>query len=829
MDSKLPSLKPEQENLQGTEYLNISRYLFKKNRWILFMFTAAGLIAGSIYFQAIPEKYLVSATLLVDQENKNPELKNIFRQVNPIKKSSDIEDQIGLLKSYRLNYEAIEKLNWTHRWSKVTWIGSTDLYPTEPLKLEVHMVHRQSKGIPIKISVLPGGNGIRLNVSIDPEKSKTTNSLEFDQVLKYGERFKNEYFDFTIDKPADRVPIKGETFYLEFTDAADFANAYKKELDAGKFNPAIESNLIRLNLNSASIERDAEFLNELMHVYLKYGIEEKNRLADQTIRFIDDQISGVNHSLESAGKKFTSFRTKNKTVNLNLEANSIVTKQNQVEEELSQLRNRLNYYRNLRGYLESEDEKQNTAAPVFTGFTDEALKNKVDRLNELSTRRQILKMTAQEKNPVLIAIENEIGFSKEILLENINRMIEQSEAETQSLLDRENDIQKAVARLPLTEKDMIGIKRNFDLNNEIYTFLLERRAEAQIMRASNDSNARIIDLASPATALLTGPVLPLDLFVGSIIGLLIGIGFVLIRYFSSGILTDAEEIRSGMSIAPLGEIIQAGSGAEDIRSNPRSALAESIRGLRINITGLLEQLNGKVIAIHSILPGSGKSFITRNLAIAFSLQNKKVLLIDADLKRPSLNKLFEMETETGLSDYLAGSKNISQIIFKTKISEIDLIPAGPSSQLQSDQLEKSLIQDLLKKTEPHYDLIIIDNAPFGLISDPKLVGSVADLNLFLIRLDHSKRSELSDLNRLGRGGFIKGMAIVLNGTPVPDHYGYYSESGKSWKELFNELPRLNRSLQPILNPIAEKSFTKEIFSDKNPATPSRSETDHNSR
>lgn len=808
MDSKTFSATHESENIQGVDYLNISRYLFNKNRWILLLFTVSGFIAGIIYFQAAPEKYLVSATLLVEQENKNPELKNIFRQVNPIKKSSDIEDQIGLLKSYRLNYEAIEHLKWTHRWSKMTWSGRSDLFPKEPLKLKIHKPGRQLAGVPIKVSILTGGTGVRLTASVKPKKSNSGESLEIDNHLKFGERFKNKYFDFTLDKPVGRKPIKGETFYLEFTDPANLANEYKEELEAVKFNPAIESNLIKLNLNSAITERDATFLNELMYVYLKYGVEEKNRLADQTIRFIDDQISGVNRSLESAGKKFTSFRTKNKTVNLNLEANSIVAKQNQVEGELSQLNNRLSYYRNLRHFLESEDEKLNTAAPVFTGFNDEALKNKVDRLNELSTRRQILKMSAQEKNPVLIAIENEIGFSKEILLENINRMIEQTETEKESLLDRENDIQKAVARLPLTEKDMIGIKRNFDLNNEIYTFLLERRAEAQILRASTDSNARILDLASPATALFTGPIFALDLFVGSIIGLLIGVGFVLTRYFSSGAITDPEEIRSGMAIAPLGEITQAGSGMTDIRSNPRSALAESVRGLRINITGLLEQLNGKVIAIHSILPGSGKSFLTKNLAIAFGLQNKKVLLIDADLKRPNQNKLFEMETETGLSDYLAGIMQISQIIFKTNTPRIDLIPAGPSSQLQSDHLEKGLFYDLLKKTESSYDVIIIDNAPFGLISDPKVVGSVADLNLFLIRLDHSKRSELRDLNRLGKTGLMKGMAVVLNGTSIPDHYGYYSEPRKSWKELFNDLSRPNRSPQPFLNPAAEKSFSK---------------------
>ena len=829
MESKSFSDHTNTEVLSGSTYLTVSRYLFKKNRLLLILFTAAGLISGMVYFNAAPEKHLITSTLMVEQENKNPELKNIFRQVNPLKKTNDIEDQIGLLKSYKLNRTAIDQFNWTHQWSKPTWFGKTDLFPSEPLRLLIPQPEKQLTGIPIKVSVLPGDEGLRLRTKIEAKKSHSGKTVEIDQIMKYGEHFKNEYFDFTLEKSDLSNPTAYENYLLEFTDPAELANQYQEKLEAGKFNPAVESNLIRLNINSASVTRDAVYMNQLMKVYLQYGIEEKNRLADQTIQFIDGQISGVNQSLETAGKTFTNFRTKNKTVNLNLEANSIVAKQNQVEEELTQLNNRLMYYQNLKHHLESDDEKMNSAAPVLTGFTDEALKNKVDKLNELSTRRKVLSMTAQEKNPALIAIENEIVFSREILLENIHRMIEQTEAERDGLIARGKDISKAVARLPITEKDMIGMKRNFDLNNELYTFLLERRAEAQIMRASSDSNARILDPASPATAIFTGPILPLNLFVGSILGMLMGIGFILIRYFASGKITDTEEIRSSLAIAPLGEITQAGSDSENIRSNPRSSLAESIRGLRINITSLMEQMNGKVIAVHSILPGSGKSFVTKNLALAFSLQNKKVLLIDADLKRPTLDKLFDEYPGAGLSDYLTGDRNPGQIILKTNIPGVDLIPAGPSSQLQSDHLDKILMRDLLKQVTSFYDLIIIDNAPFGLISDPKVVGSVVDLNLFLIRLDHSKRSEIRDLNRLGKTGIIKGMAVAINGSTIPEHYGYYSEPRKSWKELLNDLTRTYRPLQPVLNTTSEKSFSDEFYSGRNSATPARSEPDQNSQ
>lgn len=802
----------------------VARYLFSKHRLLLTLFTATGFICGLIYFNAAPKKHLITATLLVENENKSPELKNIFHQPASSKKTNDIEDQIGLLKSYHLNRLTLDEFSWPYHWSKRSFIGRADLFPEEPFSIKIHGNKKQTTGIPIQIASA-GSAGIRITGKVESDQSNGNISTAFDQTLNYGERFKNNFFDFTIEKLSNSESVLNTTYFLEFKDPDVLANQYKQLLEVEKFNPTVESNLIRLKLSTTNLDRDVAYINKLMEVYLQYGIQEKNKLADQTIRFIDDQISGVNRSLESAGKSFTSFRTKNKTVNLNLEANSIVNKQNQLEQELNQADNRLNYYQSLKRYLENGDERLNAAAPVLSGFTDDALKSKVERLNELSTKRQVLSMTAQEKNPVLITLENEISFSKEILLENILRMIDQTEAEKQSLVEREKEIRKAVAKLPSTEKDMIGIKRDFDLNNDLYTLLLERKAEAQILRASNNSNARILDPASKGTALFTGPVLAFDLFIGTLAGLLIGIGFVAAKYFSAGIITDAEEIRTGLAVAPIGEVIQADSDATDMRSNPRSALAESIRGLRINLSSLLDEINGKVIAIHSILPGSGKSFVAKNLAMAFGLQNKRVLLIDADLKRPTLDKLFNQTMQTGLIDFLNSDMEPDELIQSTSIPRIDLLPAGPTAPSQSDHLDKLLMQDLLNDLVKKYDVIIIDNAPFGLISDPRVIGTVADLNLFLIRIDHSKKSEIRELNQLGKSGTMRGITVAINGTPVPEHYGYYGDSKKTWKEIFGDLKRWSHLLQPAIQ--SPSRLSDGVYSDRNSINPPRSSPDHN--
>ena len=393
------------------------QFLLSRNKWSLLLFIVGGLTIGLVYYRLMPERYLISSTLLIKEENQNPELKNVFRQLNTQKKTSDIEDQIGLLKSYRLNLLTLEEFDWSYRWSQDSWLKTMDLFPEEPFRLSHFEGSSQVSGIPLEITALSDSTyRIRCTKTIKHLSKKQ--HISYNQVVKFGKPFINSHFHFTLWKKSTANTENGKTYFLEFMDRSEAANFYKENVLAVRFNPIAESNLISLKLETLSPQRDVLYLNKLMDVFLQYGIDEKNKAAENTIRFIDEQISGVNESLESAGATFTNFRTSNRTVNLDLEASAIIERQNQIEAELMQLDNRLDYYHDLKYYLENKGENNNLIAPNLTTFTDDFLKANVERVNELFSRRQVLSLTAKEKNPTLISLDNEIRFTQKMLLEN---------------------------------------------------------------------------------------------------------------------------------------------------------------------------------------------------------------------------------------------------------------------------------------------------------------------------------------------------------------------------------------------------------------------------
>ena len=750
------------------------RFIFFNQRKLLIACLLAGIAAGLVYYKTAPQTFIITATILVKDEQASTDFRNVSRPQTSARKQNTIEDQIGLLKSFKLNQLTLENFGWSYRWSKSSGLRFTDMYPAEPFDLKLNPGSMQLSGVPVKIRI-ESDKSYRILCDEQIKIQGSQHHIIIDKTLNFGEPFMHPDFNFTLTKLREIKFEPGEEFILEFFDPAKLANDYKEKIVAERFNPLAESSLIRIKMNSTGLARDVKYMNGLMATFLDFGVKEKNRGAENTIRFIDEQISGVNQSMESAGESFSEFRASNKTVDLSREAGSMVEKKNQLETEINRINSKLDYCINLKNYLENRSIDKDFIAPVITGYSDDLLKKQVERLNELFTRRKVMSMTAKENSSVMLGIDDEIIFTGKILLENVNTQISQSEREKKDLLQQAKQTSIALSRLPKTEKNLLGMKRDFDLTSDLYTFLLQCRAEAQIARASGSTVAQILDPASENTAAITGPVLLFDLFMGAIGGLLIAFVFTVVQFFAVNNIRDAGEVIATLGVATLGEIPQTSKRIKvnELIARPRSAMAESFRSLKMNIMRLITDLKGKVIAIHALTPGTGKSFITCHLAVALSLSRKKILLIDGDLQKPTLHLLMGQRLNPGLNEYLSGEADEKKIIRKTRNAFIDFIPAGINKPDSAEALQKQSIENLVTSAGKDYDLILIDNSPYGIVNDPKIFGSIADINIFLLRLNHSKKSEISRINNLGRSGVFKGLAVVLNGKPIEENYYNY--------------------------------------------------------
>lgn len=749
------------------------------NNWKLFLFFCVlGIIGGVIYYKMAPPYHKITTTVLIKDDSKSSEIDNVFREMRMNNSNTTLEDQIGVLKSYSLNLRTMQLFDWQTMWTKKDWLVHRDLYGHEPFEIIQAPEAAQTRGVKVKITPISATEYIASCDEITTIRENRV-AVTFEHKLKFGDTLKNNYFKFALKKKGDANMVIGDDYYLEFKNISHLATEYKENLKIKPVSEDAESNLIQIEITTTNLARDIDYLNQLGKVYIQFGIDEKNRIADNTIKFIDDQISGVNQTLQVAGDRFSNFRSRNRTVDLGQEASSVVEKQNQIEKERAEIELRLSYYNNLKYYLENRDINNDLVAPSLGGVTDNTLTARVAKLNELYTKREVLSYTAQERNPVIISLNNEINYIRKILLENVDNFIGQANIELANVRQRQNSLNGELYRLPKTEQDLIGIKRNFDLNNELYTFLLERRAEAEIAKASNDADAQILDPADAEVATLIGPILPINLGVGLFIGLFFAYVIVVARWMMTGVIKDSAEVVSRLDVDMIGSIVSSAYKTDKaIIDYPRSALTESLRGLRINLDHFLSKGNGKVIAVQALIPGAGKSFVSFNLALMFAQLKKKVLLIDGDMRKPKLHKVLGVDLDNGLSEYLKGTLEMDNIVRDTTFPNLSFITAGELLTDSSELLSNGQIQLLINTLRSKFDYIIIDNSPFGIIHDSSIIGAQADANLFLLRVNVSEFDEINEINKIGKQGIMRGVMVALNGKKNVKGYGYYSESGK---------------------------------------------------
>ncbi len=761
---------------EGMTFKQLKTNAIKK--WYLFViFISLGIVAAFFYNKLAPTKYRIASTILIKKENSVNDLANVFKDPALLRSNKLIHDQVGVIKSFSLNLRAMQSLNWQYSWYRKNIIGKTDLYGNEPFLLEIPKGAAQADMVPITITPINENSYV---ASCDETRTVDGREVDysFEKRVSFGEEFKNKHFNFILNKRNDIVNTEAE-YILVFNNLSKLALAYKDGIEI-EF-PDDEANLITVNLETHSLARDVDFLNRLGSLYIQSGLDEKNRMANNTVRFIDNLIAGVNDSLQIAGNTFTNYRSRNRTVDLGREATGVVEKIKALDSEQSMINLKLEYYNNLKYYLDNKEEIKDLVAPAIVGVQDNSLNDLVAKLNELYSKREVLSYTVQEKNPNMISLNNEIIYTKKVLDEKVNNLVANANVELRSIQREMSKVNSELRRLPKTEQDLIGIKRNFDLNNELYTYLLERRAEAEITRAASSPDAQILDPASPEVAELLGPIKIKNLITGFLAGLVIAfLVLVTDEYFSEKV-RNIDDVQSRLDFPITASITENRFKSEiPIIQYPRSAITESFRGLRINLQNHFK--DHQVLAVHSYISGEGKSFVALNMALVMAISNKRVLLVDADLRRPRLHTILKTKSEVGLSNYLNGKSKIDDIVVPTQYQGLSFVPSGPMPFNPSELLNNGLIAIFIQAMKNKFDYIVFDTAPFGVVSDATMVGMNADINLFLSRLNISKKENVDAINKAHNEGVLRNVLVAVNGVKQQQGYGYYNEDARKPRE-----------------------------------------------
>jgi capsular exopolysaccharide synthesis family protein len=769
----------ENQHKQETQSL-LFRYL-KKWKWFV-AFALVGVVLGFLIYRNSPNTYEVTSRIIVKSDEKSLESLLTFNdQRMDLGEKTNIVNQIGLLRSYTLYREAVNKLNWNYSWYEKKFLYNADLYRNDPFVLSVPSYEENTKSIPVQIEML---NDSEFSITIKGETSKNgyKQKIDYDGTHKFGQPFKNEFFNFTIKKnKADK-----EKIYLLYFN--DFDNLTSYYLEKTAINSEDEkSDFIAISLEGETKHREADFINELNNVFIEFGMKAKYENSDNSVKFIDSQLERLKGSLGTAEENFSNYRRNNQVMDLGQEAQAVYTKLEEIEQEQYLTQLQLDYYVNLRNYLDDAKKIEEMVSPSVIGITDANLTGMLEKLMELYSRREVLSFSVREKSPTLVLLEKEIKVARDGLDQTLKNQQDATELKLGSLNERYKVIQQRLKGLPETEKKLIGVQRDYDLNNEFYNYMLQKKAEVSISKASIAPEVQVIDKAIVEAAKRKGPNLIMNLGIGLIGGGIIPFVIITLMIFFNNKIETIQEIEIGSDIPVFEGIMKHKYKVKlPFIHHPRSGIAESFRGLKTSINTVVDKIDSKVISVNSLVPNEGKSFVSSNLSCALAKSNKKVLLIGADLHKPTLHVFLEVKESFGLSNYLNNEKSMEDIISSTSIPDLYLIQTGSIPENPSDLMDSVKFEKLIVKARQMFDYVVIDNAPLLLIPDAILTSQLSDISLFILRLNYSHKEQVKQINKIVEFNKIECSAIVPNDTPESGYAYGVGYRKKYWKNGYGE-------------------------------------------
>ena len=744
--------------------------------FVLFLFLGAA--AGYFIYTNLPYKYLVSSRLLVKDENSSISSNLNFTTQQNMRnvKNTNIENKLGIFNSYTLFRKAINNLDWETSWYRKGLLYNFDLYSYEPFELVVPPNARNAKEVPLRIEMI---NDTQFKVSAKGETNVNgyNQSFKFEETGTVGKPFMNEFFHFELRKKGGSPE---DTYLLVFNNIDVLTQRYLKKTSIQLVD--INADLISISIEGDNVRREVDFINELNKVFIDFGLQNRYQATEESFKFIDEQLSRISQTLSTAEQNYTDYRRNNQVMNLGDEAQSVYQRLEEIENEQYLTQLQIDYYRELLRNLNTE-RVNDLASPAIAGITDNNLNQLLQRLMDLYSRRETLSASVQEKNPAYISLQNEIRMTRSAVEEAVKSQLNSAEQVMASSVKRYQAIESRLRRLPQTEKELVEVQRELDLNSELFNFLQEKKAEASIAKSTVAPEVQVIDDAISEAAVYNGPFPVKVIGAGAIVGLMIPFMFISLASFFNNKIETREEIEKASRIPVLEGIIKHKYNVNlPVINYPRSGIAESFRGLKSNLNALLDQAGPKVISINSLVPEEGKSFVSSNFAAILTKSNKKVLLIDADMHKPSLHKFFGVRSSVGLSNYLKGEVGFEETIYETNVPNLYLLQAGPIPSSPSDLLDTPRLDYLIEKNRKEYDYIVIDNAPLLLVPDAILTSQSSDASLFTLRMNHSHKDEIKQINRLVDFNGIKKAAIIVNETPDRG-YGY---GNKYWKKGYGE-------------------------------------------
>lgn len=750
------------------------------NKWYLFaIFVVVALGIGWLYNHFSTPQFQISGTVLI-REDRSLDPTAIMTGAR-YGSSQNLANEVAIIRSYTMCEDVVKKLNLEVTYYDNSHFKTTELYKATPFLVEFDPTIPQAVGLVYNIDI--DGNSFTLKAKADYHSQYDYSTAQVISSSQEEVNFEGKYdFDEWIDNGYNRFRIVKKSNFKESRDNgrkmsfvfSDYLTLTKRMRNFSVNTISKASSIVSVSMTGENKSKMVEFVNTLMDVYVNRGLERKNEVSDNTVEFIDEQLEQTEESLSDAEISLQNFRVTNELTDLSTQSQQVISKIKSLEDRRATLAVDLKYYKRLQTYIQANiDDPSNLVAPSAMGINDPLVNRLVLDLVNLGNTKSSQLLTMTEQHPTVMKTEEQILITKRTLLEDLNNIINNTEM---NIGEVESQLRKAEGQarnLPEKERLLVGYERQFKYNQTTYNYLMQRRAEAQILKASNTADNEIIDYASTQRATRVAPRNAMNLLVAFIIGLLIPALYLFLKdYFNTKIQSrkDIEKVTDFPIIGQIGH--HGGTSPLVVIERPKSPIAESFRSVRTNIDFLTQGKEKSVILVTGDMQSVGKTFNSINIASIYALYGKKTLLLGFDMRKPKLFQEFGLSNTIGLSSYLCNRNSIDEIIQNTRqLDSLDIITSGPIPPNPAELIASEKCNELFEELKKRYDYIIIDTPPLGLVTDAFLLMKYSDANIYIVRQGVTEKSIFESIIKDIEVRGLK-VNIVVNGIQQDGSYGY---------------------------------------------------------
>ncbi|MEG0560503.1 MAG: polysaccharide biosynthesis tyrosine autokinase [Muribaculaceae bacterium] len=760
-NSKNKSFKEDKIDL-GAIFAKYKRF------WWLFVGSLIVCIScAALYIYVKKPIFLINAKVLISQDEGGSGMgASLMKSLSLGGGGSKVDDELVVMSAQSIRQEMVRQLKINRSYTaKTGLLKSINYYNDSPIEINAPDALFDTLTSSLKFKIEVNEKGDDINISVKKGMFKTLTEIH---ATSFPITVKTSYGTYVLN--TTKFYKKGEPINLKATVTGNVIKAESFEKDLTVELVSKKSNGISLYINDTNIKRGKDIVNKLVELYNIRGQVEKDEMAVNTRKFINERLNLIYSELYTSESDIEKYKKGENFTDLGIEAEYLMRKKGSLENALFSTETQYSIIKMIRDFLASPKNKY-SLVPFTAEFSNAS--DGIEEYNKLVLEKIKLENNAKGNNIVLKAINDQIDAMRSNLLVSINKTIESTQISLGDLRSKEAESLSKLGNIPTQEREFIQLRRQQSIKNELYTFLLKKGEENELVLAATTPKGKIVDQAFALSEPIA-PSLPMAVSLALFFGIVIPFFILYIKALFTTRFSSQDELEEIIDIPVLGEVCHnRHSAAVVVRPGKISSIVELFRLIRNNIQFMLPAKDDKVILVTSSVSGEGKSFISANIAASFALLNKKVVLVGLDIRSPRLAEYMSLKATSGVTSFLSREEvQIDDIIQHYDINGLDVIVAGPVPPNPSELLLSPRVEELFSKLRDRYDYVIIDSAPIAMVSDTFSLAKFSNTIIYVTRADFTKRSFVKYLNNVVRKGQLSNVSAIINDTNPKFSHGY---------------------------------------------------------